>query len=114
MTMSIIHAFLRWALGLLAPGTGCRRASTGPTTPALAWRPETPRTTAPALPAHRSPYGLHTSLDGEATAMVRPYLLAVERERERAQQYRRRVALVLAADFGIGLDRHVVGAEAVA
>ncbi|WP_246203588.1 hypothetical protein [Streptomyces tailanensis] len=46
--------------------------------------------------------------------MVRPYLVAVEREQDRqAQQERRRIALVLAADFGIDLDRHVVGAEAV-
>ena len=27
------------------------------------------------LPAHRSPYGLHTPLDGGATVAVRPYLL---------------------------------------
>ncbi|MGN5379467.1 hypothetical protein ACQ4WX_25920 [Streptomyces lasalocidi] len=71
-----------------------------------------PRTTTPTLPAHRSPYGLHTFLAGEATAPVRPYVLAVERER--ARQYRRRVALVLAADFGVDLDRHVVGVERVA
>jgi hypothetical protein len=48
--------------------------------------------------------------------MVRPYVLEAERarDRERARQYRRRVALVLAADFGIDMDRHVVGAEGVA
>jgi hypothetical protein len=40
---------------------------------------------------------------------VRPYLVAAEHEQ--AQQSRRRLALVLAADFGIDLDRHVVGAE---
>ncbi|WP_342748849.1 hypothetical protein [Streptomyces phaeoluteigriseus] len=37
-----------------------------------------------------------------------------ERERERARQTRRRVALVLAADFGVDLDLHVVGAERAA
>ncbi|MEV7287825.1 hypothetical protein AB0O01_25180 [Streptomyces sp. NPDC093252] len=34
-------------------------------------------------------------------------------DRERGRQKRRRVALVLAADFGVDLDRHVVGAEGV-
>jgi hypothetical protein len=43
--------------------------------------------------------------------LVRPYVVADERERFR--QHRRRLALVLAADFGVDLDRHVVGAEAV-
>ncbi|WP_308186115.1 hypothetical protein [Streptomyces sp. MNU76] len=43
--------------------------------------------------------------------LVRPYLVADEREQ--ARQSRRRLALVLAADFGIDLDRHVVGAEQV-
>jgi hypothetical protein len=48
--------------------------------------------------------------------MVRPYVLEAERarDRERARQYRRRVALVLAADFGVDLDQHLIGAEAVA
>ncbi|MGW1166380.1 hypothetical protein [Streptomyces sp. NPDC002550] len=63
-------------------------------------------------PAHRSPYGLVTPLDGSANAVVRPYLH--ESEREQARQSRRRLALVLAADFGIDLDQHVIGAEAVA
>ncbi|SOD77195.1 hypothetical protein SAMN06272781_5065 [Streptomyces sp. 1222.2] len=44
--------------------------------------------------------------------MVRPYV--VEAEREQHRQSRRRLALVLAADFGIDLDAHVIGAEAVA
>jgi hypothetical protein len=62
-------------------------------------------------PTPRSPYNLdpHTPLDGSASPLVRPYLVAVEREQ--ARQSRRRLALVLAADFGIDLDRHVVGAE---
>ncbi|QYX79845.1 hypothetical protein [Streptomyces akebiae] len=112
--MSIIHAFLRWALGVLAPGTGRRRAVLPGGT---AGSPPPPRTDAspPAprrLPAQRSPYGLHGPLDGGATVMVRPYV--VESEREQARQSRRRLALVLAADFGIDLDEHVVGAVAKA
>ncbi|MFJ4687476.1 hypothetical protein ACIQNG_19095 [Streptomyces sp. NPDC091377] len=59
----------------------------------------------------RSPYGLHEPLDGAGTALIRPYLIAAERERERARQARRRTILVLATDFGIDLDRHVVGAR---
>lgn len=38
----------------------------------------------------------------------------VESEREQDRQSRRRLALVLAADFGIDLDEQVIGAEAVA
>jgi hypothetical protein len=44
--------------------------------------------------------------------MVRPYV--VESEREQDRQSRRRLALVLAADFGVDLDDHVIGAKAVA
>ncbi|WP_311137263.1 hypothetical protein [Streptomyces sp. I6] len=62
------------------------------------------------LPAARSPYGLGAPLDGGAGALVRPYLLACDREH--MLQRRRRLALV-AADLGIGLARHVVGAEGV-
>ncbi|ANP48374.1 hypothetical protein J2Z21_005962 [Streptomyces griseochromogenes] len=114
MTVSIIHALLRWALGLFVPGTGRRRAESRPAAvPAPAHRPEAPRTAAPWPPTHRSPYGLDTPLDGSANAIVRPYLLEDERERA-ARQSRRRLALVLAADFGIDIDQHVVGAEAVA
>ncbi|MGW0731166.1 hypothetical protein [Streptomyces sp. NPDC002851] len=46
--------------------------------------------------------------------MVRPYLVEHERWQERADRRRRRLALVLAADFHLDLDRHVVGAEGVA
>src|SRR3954447_1809016 len=113
MTVGIIHAFIRWVLDVFKPGTGKRRAGTRPTPEQ---RPETPRTTAPKRPAHRPPYGRHMHLDGEAVPLVRPYVIVAERERqrERAEQQRRRVALVMAADFGIDLDRHLIGAEAVA
>ena len=108
--MSIIHAILRGVLGVLAPGTGRRRATSRPVTSVCALLPEAPRTTAPGPPAPRSPYGLDQGpIDGSASPLVRPYLVAVEREQ--ARQSRRRLALVLAADFGIDLDRHVVGAE---
>ncbi|GAA2495595.1 hypothetical protein [Streptomyces gobitricini] len=59
------------------------------------------------MPVARSPYGLDVPLSGDESAMVRPYLVADE-------QRQRRLALVLAADFGIDLDTHLVGAPAVA
>lgn len=108
--MSIIHAILRAVLGVLAPGTGRRRAAAHPVTSVYAHQPEAPRTTEPGPTTPRSPYGLDQGpFDGSTSPLVRPYLVAVEREQ--ARQSRRRLALVLAADFGIDLDRHVVGAE---
>lgn len=110
--MSIVHAFLRWMLGTLAPGTGRRRADSRHTV--LPTRlPEAPSPAAPRPLAPRSPYSLDTDtpLDGAVSPLVRPYLVAAEREQ--AWQSRRRLALVLAADFGIDLDQHVVGAEEV-
>ncbi|MDV5148081.1 hypothetical protein R1T08_28920 [Streptomyces sp. SBC-4] len=56
------------------------------------------------LPAPRSPYGLDGPLNGDESALVRPYLLAYDQRQERARQRQRRLALVLAADFGIDLD----------
>ncbi|MDQ0958788.1 hypothetical protein QFZ66_002666 [Streptomyces sp. B4I13] len=126
MTVSIIHALLRWILGVFAPGTGRRRASARSAEPAATHIAEQRDAgTVRRLPAARSPYGLPELLDGAATIPVRPYVLAVEqthhgREQEqevqwtRQAQTRRRMALVLAADFGIDLDRHVVGAERAA
>ncbi|WP_416986079.1 hypothetical protein [Streptomyces sp. T028] len=119
MTVSIIHALLRWILDVCAPGTGRRRAGASPIVPVPAWEPKAPGRAAVRLPAHRSPYGLFAPLDGRAVASVRPYVLAAERahrerEGERARQARRRVALVLATDFGIDLDRHVIGTERAA
>ncbi|WP_325065114.1 hypothetical protein [Streptomyces apocyni] len=57
--------------------------------------------------------GLDLLLNGEDTALVRPYLVEHDRRQERARQRRRRLALVLAAEYGIDLDQHLVGAEAV-
>ncbi|MFF3615982.1 hypothetical protein [Streptomyces sp. NPDC002580] len=95
---------------LLGPGTGTHRAR-----PRIAWQPYAAAPHRPAaplsLPRHRSPYGLDAPLDGDASRLVRPYLTA--HDQERARQRRRRTALVLAADFGIDLDRHLIGAEGV-
>ncbi|MCF1599720.1 hypothetical protein [Streptomyces muensis] len=70
---------------------------------------------APARPSSpRSPYGLASPLDGEETALVRPYLVAFEERRRRRE---RRLVLVHAADFGIDLidlDQYVTGAREVA
>ncbi|WP_325065138.1 hypothetical protein [Streptomyces apocyni] len=73
--------------------------------------PVTPR---PERARPRSPYGLDVPLDGTDSALVRPYLVEYERRQERARQRRRRLALVLAAEYGIDLDRHLIGTEAVA
>ncbi|MFF9034340.1 hypothetical protein ACF090_02580 [Streptomyces sp. NPDC014892] len=112
MTVSIIHALALWILGVFAPGTGRRRAEGRAAARTLV--SEAPCAAAPWPPLRRSPYGLEEPLPGEATVVVRPYVVLAERECERARQRRRRVAMVLAADFGIDLDLHVVGAEAVA
>ncbi|MEE1808460.1 hypothetical protein [Streptomyces sp. BE133] len=114
----LIRRITAWLLRLvLGPCIGRQGAGTAPahpvTAPAPTRRPGTPRPRLTAhLPAARSPYGLDHALDGGASALVRPYLVAWDQER--AQQRRRRLALVLAADFGFDLDQHVVGAHGVA
>ncbi|MHC5702355.1 hypothetical protein HHX38_04505 [Streptomyces sp. PKU-MA01144] len=110
----LIRRAAAWLLGLwFGPGTGRHRTPACPAPPAPAPRTEAIRPGPPAdrLPAARSPYGLGVPLDGGASALVRPYLLACDRER--MLRRRRRLALVLAADLGIELDRHVIGAEGV-
>ncbi|MFJ8596119.1 hypothetical protein [Streptomyces sp. NPDC093598] len=74
----LIPRALQWLRLLFAPGTGKRRRGR----PrrhlfphvhlTLVSCPSAPRS--PQLPRHRSPYGLHTPLDGTASALVRPYL----------------------------------------
>ncbi|MGX1270943.1 hypothetical protein [Streptomyces phaeoluteigriseus] len=106
----LIRRTLEWLRLLFAPGTGKRRRPHGHPSPSPHLS-GVPRPAVPAvayLPRHRSPYGLATPLDGADSALVRPYLAALEQEA--ARQQRRRLALVLAADFGIDLDRHLVGA----
>jgi hypothetical protein len=119
MTVSVIHALLRWILSVCMPGNGRRRASARPVVPVLKGESVAFRRVEAGLPVQRSPYGLFAPLDGRAAASVRPYVLAREGasqvgECERATQARRRMALILAADFGIDVDRHVVGAKEVA
>ncbi|MFV6027780.1 hypothetical protein [Streptomyces sp. NPDC056264] len=118
---NLIAALLAWLLGVLAPGSGCRRAGGLLAPPASVRRTNEPqglgerssptrgRSTRP-----RSPYGLGETLDGEDTALIRPYLLACERQEERARQQWRRLSLVVAADFGIDLDTRDVHAAGVA
>ncbi|MFD5252853.1 hypothetical protein ACFWM5_08400 [Streptomyces bobili] len=105
-----IRRTLEWLRLLFAPGTGKRRRSHGHPCPRP--HPTGVRRPAAPLPPHRSPYGLATPLDGADSALVRPYLAALEQEA--ALQQHRRLALVLAADFGIDLDRHLIGAREVA
>lgn len=117
--MSIIHALLRWILGVFVPGTGRRRAVAHPAAPTPARVPEGPRAVVVRLPAPRSPYGLPEPLDGASTVPVRPYVLEAERahkegECEKARQTRRGVTLLVAPDFGTDLDRQVIGSERVA
>lgn len=123
----LIRRTTAWLLRLiLGPRTGRHRAGTVPAhlarisvrTPAhpatardRARRPGAPGPVVRPLPAARSPYGLDHVFDGGASALVRPYLLAADRE---SAQRRRRIALVLAADFGLDLDLHVLGAQGVA
>ncbi|MEU9447150.1 hypothetical protein [Streptomyces sp. NPDC048277] len=111
----LIPRALEWLRLLFAPGTGKRRRRPHrPPFPhvhlTLVRCPLTAEP--PQLPGHRSPYGLAALLDGAESVLVRPYLTA--HEREAALQQRRRLALVLAADFGIDLDQHVIGAPEVA
>lgn len=82
----LIPRTLQWLRLLFAPGTGKRRHHVP--FPHVHLTPGPPQ-----LPRHRSPYGLATPLDGNASALVRPYL---------------------AADVAINLDPHLVGAQEVA
>ncbi|MEW2396883.1 hypothetical protein [Streptomyces sp. NPDC046862] len=113
----LISRALQWLRVLFAPGTGKRRRrphrhSFPHLHLTLVRCPSASQPQPSHLPAHRSPYGLPTPLDGTASVLVRPYLAA--HEREAALQQRRLLALVLAADFGIDLDRHLIGAQEVA
>lgn len=124
-----IAALLAWLLGVLAPGSGRRRAGTHPAVSACdrhgkAVRPFGspapqgmgeqfgPTRGRPMRP--RSPYGLGEALNGEDTALIRPYLVEHERQEKRARQRRRCLTLVMAADFGIDLDTRDVHAAGVA
>ncbi|MEV6594792.1 hypothetical protein [Streptomyces acidicola] len=114
---NLIRRTAHWLSLLLAPGTGKRRRlphrhSFPHLHLTLVRCPSASQLQPSHLPRHRSPYGLSTPLDGTDSALVRPYLTA--HEHEVALQQRRRLALVLAADLGIDLDRHLIGAQEVA
>ncbi|MEH0648890.1 hypothetical protein QA995_05550 [Streptomyces scabiei] len=114
----LIPRALQWLRLLFAPGPGKRRLPRHRPYLCLhvtAVRHSSAFASAPAssgLPRHRSPYGLHAPIDGAASPLVRPYLAV--HEDEAALQQRRRLALVLAADFGVDLDQHLVGVQKVA
>ncbi|MEH0545280.1 hypothetical protein QA802_19985 [Streptomyces sp. B21-105] len=111
----LIRRTLEWMRLLLAPGTGKRRRTHRQRARLCLHFTAVRHDPAPVgaqLPLHRSPYGLVGSLDGADSVLVRPYLAA--HDREAALQQRRRLALVLAADFGIDLDGHLIGAQEVA
>ncbi|WAU85908.1 hypothetical protein O1Q96_43125 [Streptomyces sp. Qhu-G9] len=110
----LIRRTLEWMRLLFCPGTGKRRRTRHRTHLCLHFTAarHTAASLPPGLLRHRSPYGLVTPLDGTDSALVRPYLAA--HDKEAVLQQRRRLALVLAADLGIDLDRHLVGAQEVA
>ncbi|NEB63511.1 hypothetical protein G3I61_28280 [Streptomyces diastaticus] len=60
------------------------------------------------LPTHRSPRSA-AYLRGEETPLIRPYLLAWEREQERRRQHDRRTAAALAT---LGIDFPTPGVTA--
>ncbi|MER7055176.1 MULTISPECIES: hypothetical protein [unclassified Streptomyces] len=101
--VNLIHRITHWLGLLLGPGTGTHRAGSVPRPRPLAGAAHA------RLPRHHSPYCRHLPLDGTASRLVRPYLAAHEREQD--LRWHRRLALVLAVDFGIDLDQHVVGAR---
>lgn len=84
---TLMAAFLRGLCGLLWPGEGMHRAESGPLPAVPAPRPVRRH----AEPQHPDP------LDGHEVVLVRPYLIAWERELERRLQRERRRAAVLAA-----------------
>lgn len=115
----LICRIAAWLRLVFTPGSGRRRAGARPTTAAPATQPQTAVRPAYGQVAQfgpgwgwtarpRSPYGLRETFDGDTVALVRPYLVAHERRQERARQRRRCLTLVMAADFGIDLDRRVL------
>jgi hypothetical protein len=107
----LIRRLALWVNLIFRPGPGVHRRAAHPR-PGAAPAPAAPRAARPRLPLARSPYAVPDEvLDGAAMAIVRPYVVAHERECARR---RRRLALVLAADFGVDLDVHLIGADAVA
>ncbi|CAG7626065.1 hypothetical protein [Actinacidiphila bryophytorum] len=111
---SLLALILSW----LMPSTGKRRATPPTPTPHLTDEPTRRLTITRAavgveLPSHRSPRP-PAYLRGEDTPLIRPYLVAHEREQERRRQRDRRTAAALATlgiDFPtLSLDIHGVTA----
>ncbi|MEV7524012.1 hypothetical protein [Streptomyces sp. NPDC091371] len=102
----LIRALVLWARLWFGPSTGAAHRA-HPQAP-------TPRPRTHPLPVPRSPYGLDGPLDGDETPLIRPYVRVHEQREERARQRQRRLAMLLAADFGIDLDTHLVGARGAA
>jgi hypothetical protein len=76
----LISRLIAW-VGLMATPPGRHRLA--PSTPSYA----VPTCPAPApLPAHRSPYGLDTRIDGSSTVAVRPYLVVHEQRQRRHER----------------------------
>ncbi|MEU4259762.1 hypothetical protein AB0B42_18655 [Streptomyces fradiae] len=75
-----------------------------PPEPSAGGRSPSDRSRRSPAPAHRSPYGWEERFDDPAGPLVRPYLVRFE---ESARRQRRRLALVLAADFGADPDARV-------
>ncbi|MGW0822157.1 hypothetical protein [Streptomyces sp. NPDC002845] len=90
----LIGRLVAWVSLLLIPRGAHRRVTHHRTHPAAPPSATSPPPARPALPAHRSPYGLDTPLDGTATVAIRPYVTAHE-------QRQRRRELAMAA---MGLD----------
>ena len=103
----LIRALVLWArlvFGFRRSGRHRARTALWAADPSPCPVPATAGGPSRRLPRPRSPYGLDGPLNGAETALVRPYLLAYDQRQERARQRQRRLALVLAADFGIDLD----------
>ncbi|MEU3427016.1 hypothetical protein [Streptomyces gardneri] len=101
----LIRALTLWARLVCGfRSSGRHRARTSlPVTDRSSFRPA-PAPSPAQPPGPRSPYGLDVPLNGDESALVRPYLVAYDQRQERARQRQRRLLMVLAADFGIDLD----------
>ncbi|MFF1295122.1 MULTISPECIES: hypothetical protein [unclassified Streptomyces] len=100
-----MRTLLALILSWLMPSTGKRRAQAVPTQRPLTDEPTrrltiTRSAVGVVLPSPRSPRP-PAYLRGEDTQLIRPYLLAHEREQEQRRQRDRRTALTLAT---LGID----------
>ncbi|MFG3495837.1 hypothetical protein [Streptomyces sp. NPDC047928] len=76
----LIGTLVRWGRRVLVPRPGGRHRAVGRAPSPVCFTPPS------GLPGPRSPYGLDGPLDGAASALVRPYLVADERRQWRAAQ----------------------------